>query len=242
MPGVRQADPRCWHRQIFGFGRRSLSWRRNGNRRDGAGACPPDRAARGLAGLRALRGYRPGRIAAAVAERRARTRGSSDRCVWRQRCHQLPFAVGLRRRSGRARDRCAPTRRRRGGDHRRRRAPRILSCAALAAAKHPRLALDRAAGGGRSARGTAAEACCRAFFSAVDPRPVRARRVSPKFSGALRSGVRKSLPWRCPLLPEGEIPGPMAGGPPTSPGFKAVSAAVPPASLGQSRGHRSRAA
>jgi hypothetical protein len=155
---------------------------------DGAGACPSDRPPRGLAGLRALRSYRPGRIAATVAARRARTRGSSDRCVWRQRRHQLPFAGGLRRRSGGARDRCAPTRRRRGGDHRRRRAPRILSCAALAAAQHPRLALDRAAGGGRSARRTAAAACCGAFFSALDPRPVRTRRVPSKFSGALHLG------------------------------------------------------
>jgi hypothetical protein len=47
-----------------------------------------------------------------------------------------------------------------------------------------------AAGGGRSACGTAPEARCRAFFSAVEARPVGPRRVSPKFPGGLVLGEK----------------------------------------------------
>ena len=69
-----------------------------------------------------------------------------------------------------------------------RRPPPGLSGAALAAAKHPRLALYRAAGSGRSAHGTAVEGGRRALFCSVERGLVRPRRVSPKFPGALDLG------------------------------------------------------
>ena len=83
--------------RILGFRCRSFPWRRNGNRRDGPRPRPPHRTGGGVACVRPVRGDRQGRLATTGAEHRAGTGRSHDRCVWRERCHQLPVSVRLRR-------------------------------------------------------------------------------------------------------------------------------------------------
>ena len=100
--------------------------------------------------------------------------------------YRSPKRVCRRPRS--ARGRRAATGRRGGGGHRGRCSAHVLSGPPLAASRHPRLALSRIAGGGRSARGQAAQTRRGAICGPARAGDVRPGRLPPKSSGACAVG------------------------------------------------------